>query len=65
MQLGEHLLFLPWPLQAAHPDEREGAAIAKLNLAAGVGLVEGAELHVGGGHQVSVVESLRAGVKIG
>ena len=58
-------MFLPWPLQAAHPDEREGAAIAKLNLAAGVGLVEGAELHLGGGLQVSIEEGLSQGMKVG
>ena len=51
--------------QAAHRDEREGAAIAELNLPTGVGLVEGAQLHVGGGHQVSVVEGLSQGVKVG
>ena len=51
--------------QAAHSYEGEGAAIAELNLTAGVGLVESAELHVGGGHQVSVVKSLCEGVKIG
>ena len=51
--------------QAAHGDEGEGTAIAKLNLPAGVGLVEGAELHVGGGHQVSIEEGLSQGVKVG
>jgi len=51
--------------QAAHSDEGEGAAVAELNLPAGVGLVEGAELHVGGGHQVSIEEGLSQGVKVG
>ena len=51
--------------QAAHGDEGEGAGIAELNLPAWVSLVEGAELHVGGWHQVSIVESLREVVKIG
>ena len=51
--------------QAAHSDEREGTAIAELNLPAGISLVEGAQLHVGGGHQVSVVEGLSQGVKVG
>ena len=51
--------------QAAHGDEGEGAAGAELNFPAGVGLVEGSELHVGGGHQVSVVEGLSQGVKVG
>ena len=50
--------------QAAHGDEGESAAVAELDLAVRVGLVERAELHVGGGHQVSVVESLRESVKI-
>ena len=45
--------------QATHGDERKGTAIAKLKLAAGVGLVESAELHVRGGHEVSIVECLR------
>jgi len=50
--------------QAAHSDEGEGAAVAELNLAVRVGLMKRAELHVGCGHEVSVVESLRESVKI-
>ena len=51
--------------QTTHDDEGVGAAISKLNLATGVGLVESAELHVGSGHQVSVVKRLRKSMKIG
>ena len=51
--------------QAAHRDEGECAVIAELDLPAGVGLVEGTQLHVGGGHQVSVVEGLSQSVKVG
>ena len=51
--------------QATHSHEGEGATIAELNLATGVGLVESAELHVGSGHQVSVMEGLSQGMKVG
>ena len=36
--------------QATHSHKGEGAAIAELNLAIGVGLMERTKLHVGGGH---------------
>ena len=50
------------PAMAPHVGQ---AALAELNLPARVGLVEGVELHVGGGHQVSIVEGLSQGVKVG
>ena len=44
--------------QAAHRNEGEGAAVAKLNLSTWVGLMESSELHVGAGHDVSIAESV-------
>ena len=44
--------------QAAHRNEGEGAAIAELNLPAGVRLVESSELHVGAGHDVGIAEGV-------
>ena len=51
--------------QAAHGHKGEGAAIAELNLPSRVGLVEGAELHVGCRHEVSIVKGLRQCMKVG
>ena len=45
--------------QAAHRDEGEGAIIAQLSLPSRVGLVEGAELHLGVGHKVRIEEGFR------
>ena len=50
--------------QAAHRNEGEGAAIAELNLPAGIGLMESSELHVGAGHDVGIAEGVLQSMEI-